>query len=138
MDFGLQGNTGPAAWQVFAALAGVLALLVLVLRGLQRWQPGQRQDARVRLLSVQRLGPRRELQVLRVGDEVHTLYRQEGAMVVLSSRTWNGWSEAQSAAAAPAISWKPRLRALVAAAGGRTREAASPTTGAEPSRPSDR
>jgi len=138
MDLGLQGSTGPAAWQVFAALAGVLALLVLFLRGLQRWQPGQRQDARVRLLSVQRLGPRRELQVLRVGDEVHTLYRQEGAMVVLGSRSWDSWSAVQDTVAAPAINWKPRLRALVAAAGGRPRVAASSLACDQSTRSSDR
>jgi hypothetical protein len=138
MDLGLQDSTGPAVWQVFAALAGVLALLILVLRGLQRWQPGQRPDARVRLLSVQRLGPRRELQVLRVGDEVHTLYRQEGAMVVLGSRSWDSWSAVQDTAATPAINWKPRLRALVAVAGGRAREAASPPAGAESPHSCDR
>lgn len=138
MDLGLQGSTGPAVWQVFAALAGVLALLILVLRALQRWQPGQRPDARVRLLSVQRLGPRRELQVLRVGDEVHTLYRQEGAMVLLGSRSWDSWSSVQDTAATPAINWKPSLRALVAVAGGRGRDAALPPAGAESPRSCDR
>jgi hypothetical protein len=124
MTSGLGGDTGPALWQAAAALAAVLALLILVLRLLQRWQPGQQGDAAVRLLANRRLGPRRELQVLRVGDEVHTLYRQEGAMVRLKTESWANWSRAH--AAAPQDGLAPRLRALAARAGGAPRHTPAP------------
>jgi hypothetical protein len=123
MTSGLGGDSGPALWQAGAALAAVLALLILVLRLLQRWQPGQRGDAAVRLLANRRLGPRRELQVLRVGDEVHTLYRQEGAMVLLKTESWESWSRARVAAPVPPRGLAPRLLALAARAGGAPRNA---------------
>lgn len=111
---------GPALWPSLGAAAAVLMLLVLALRALQRWQPGQGVDARVRLLEVRRLGPRRELQVLRVGDVVHTLYRQEGAMVVLKSEPFAA-PAAETVHGEAATRWPTRLRAMAAAVGGRPR-----------------
>lgn len=125
MTGGLGGETGPALWQAGAALAAVLGLLVLVLRLLQRWQPGQRSDAEVCLLATRRLGPRRDLQVLRVGDEVHTLYRQEGALVLLKTESYAAWSRT-AASEPPAGGLAPRLRALVAIAGGAPRATCAP------------
>lgn len=114
---------GPSYWQVGAALAAVLGLLVVVLRFLQRWQGAGGQGSDVKLLSVRRLGPRREVQVLRVGDRVHTIYRHDAAMVLLASE-----GQAEQAAAQPDPPAAPaplgrRLRALVAAAGGTVRRA---------------
>jgi flagellar biogenesis protein FliO len=132
---------GPSYWQVGAALAAVLGLLVVVLKLLQRWQGAAGAGEAVRLLSVRRLGPRRELQVLQVGAKVHTIYRHDSAMVLLDSApaaapavaTVSGAEPAPVAepalAAAPAPATEPastlagRLRALVAAAGGGSKPA---------------
>jgi len=118
---------GPSLWQVAGALAAVLGLLVLALRGLQRLQGGRGADAGVRLLSVRRLGPRREIQRLRVGDTVHTIYRHDGAMVVLEQGPWREDAAPGAAIGAPAATaqprWQARLQALMAAAGGASRSA---------------
>ena len=112
---------GPSFWQVGSALVAVLALLVVVLKFLQRWQRTDGTGADVRVLSVRRLGPRRELQVLRVGDEVHTLYRHEAAMVLLKTESLAGHQTAAATVATPALPpLHRRLRALVGAAGGST------------------
>jgi hypothetical protein len=107
-------------WQIAGALIAVFALLMLGLRALQRWQPGLRRNGCARLLSVQRLGPRRELQRLLVGGTVHTLYRHDSAMVLLESEPMQdrpaGRIEAhRNDPASPG----GRLKALLAAAGGR-------------------
>jgi flagellar biogenesis protein FliO len=115
---------GPSYWQVGAALAAVLGLVVVALKALQRLQGGGDQDAEVRLLSVRRLGPRRELQRLRVGDRVHTIYRHDGAMVVLRDDPWTPATVAETTPAPDAAAaLGTRLRTLVASAGGRVREA---------------
>ena len=112
---------GPSFWQVGSALLAVLALLVVVLKFLQRWQRTDGAGADVRLLSVRRLGPRRELQTLRVGNEVHTLYRHEAAMVLLKTESLAGERAAADPDAVPASPpLHRRLRALVGAAGGST------------------
>ena len=112
--------TGPGMWQAGLALAAVLGLLIVVLKVLQRFQTGSG-DASVRLLSTQRLGPRREIQRLRVGDEVHTIYRHEGAMVVLRTEAFDTWEPVSTPAAAASAQFGKRLRQLAAAAGGRPR-----------------
>jgi hypothetical protein len=117
--------SGPSYWQVAAALVAVLGLLVAVLRLLQRWQGRVAGNAEVRLVSVRRLGPRRELQVLRVGARIHTIYRHESAMVLLASEDAadhaDGGAEGEASATAPGLA--RRVRALVAAAGGGSRPA---------------
>ncbi len=116
---------GPSYWQVGAALLAVLGLIVVAMKGLQRLQGLAAGDDEIRLLSVRRLGPRREIQRLRVGDAVHTIYRHDGAMVVLGAEPWREASA--TAEPTPAAVDRPvgtRLRALIAAAGGRAREAA--------------
>lgn len=118
MEAGTLGS-GPSYWQVGAALVAVLGLLIVVLKFLQRWQRTDGAGGDVRLVSVRRLGPRRELQILQVGDEVHTLYRQESAMVVLKTESRIQHEAAALTAAPPPPPLQQRLRALVAAAGGR-------------------
>ncbi len=115
------GLDGASAGQVIGGLAIVLALLLLALRALQRWRPDRGADAAVRLLSVRRLGPRRELQELRVGDAVHTIYRHEAAMVLLQSEPWSDHVARRGAAGQPTPARRrPPLKAWLAAAGGRT------------------
>lgn len=110
-------------WQMAGAMAVVFALLMLVLKGLQRWRPGMRRDRDVRLLSVHRLGPKRELQRLRVGDVVHTLYRQEGAMVQLGSEPWTPACDVRTDQCKTAGSTLARrLKGWMATAGGRSLE----------------
>ena len=110
---------GPSLWQVGGALVAVFALLIVVLKFLQRWQRSDGAGADARVLSVRRLGPRRELQVLRVGDEVHTLYRHEAAMVLLKTESLAGHQAAVATGTTPATPpLHRRLRALVGAAGG--------------------
>jgi len=113
----------PSFWQVGLALVAVLGLLLVVLKFLQRLQTGSSQETAVRLLSVRRLGPRRELQILQVGDSVHTLYRHDGAMVVLDTQPLSATGDAGKPAtgATPPSGSLPRLRALIAVAGGRVR-----------------
>ncbi len=114
---------GPSLWQVGAALAAVLGLVVVAMKGLQRLQGLSGGEDDVRLLSVRRLGPRREVQRLRVGEAVHTIYRHDGAMVVLAQEPWRETVVPAAPVAGGTGSAGQRLRALAAAAGGRVREA---------------
>jgi len=116
-------GTGPSYWQVGAALVAVLGLLVVLLKGLQRWQGASQQSADAQLLSVRRLGPRRELQILRVGEQVHTIYRHESAMVLLETASSADHEAARPEPAAAQPSLPRRLMTLVAAAGGASRRA---------------
>ena len=122
MDVGTMAQ-GPSYWQVGAALVAVLGLLVVALKFLQRWQGDRAQGGDVRLLSVRRLGPRRELQVLRVGEQVHTIYRHDSAMVLLDTESHADHVATQPAPTAHAAPLRRRLMALAAAAGGATRRA---------------
>ncbi|HOX26427.1 MAG TPA: hypothetical protein PLL30_07575 [Candidatus Krumholzibacteria bacterium] len=123
MNVGAGAAATPSFWQVGLALVVVLALLVMVLRLLQRFQNGAKPAGAVRVLAVRRLGPRRDLQFLQVGDLVHTLYRHDGAMVVLGTQPAATWDSCRTRLGEPAAGsgLGPRLQALVAAAGGRSR-----------------
>lgn len=78
---------GGSWWRMIGGLALVFGLLFLCLKLLTRF--GRRSGAaQARLLSVWHLGPRREVQVLRLGDEVSYLYRHESAMVLLRQEPW--------------------------------------------------
>lgn len=121
MEASLAGGTMPSFWQVGAALLTVLALLVLALKGLGRLQRNQ-DGAGARLLQVRRLGPRRELEVLKVDGEVFTIYRRDSGLAVLKQESHEGYRARQAAAPAgkPGTSLGRRLLALAAAAGGAT------------------
>jgi flagellar biogenesis protein FliO len=109
---------GPSYWQVGLAMAAVLGLLIATLKFLQRWQQGTAQDDGVQLVSVRRLGPKRELQTLRVGDQVHTVYRHDGAMVLLQTAAWQpAVAPGQDGVADRAVGLTRTLRTLAAAAG---------------------
>ena len=94
---GLAGNTGMSWWQTAGGLVAVFGLLILCLRLLGRFQKHRGGD-RASVLTVWPLGPKREIQVLRLGDAVHYVYRHEGAMVVLDKESLAVW-EAQQATA---------------------------------------
>ncbi|MDY0110446.1 MAG: hypothetical protein RBT60_10975 [Candidatus Krumholzibacteria bacterium] len=126
MDNSSLGSLGATPVQAIGAFMAVFVLLILALKLLQRWQPGHQRDASVRLLSVRRLGPRRELQTLRVGGEVHTLYRQDNALVLLKSEPWQAWADAADLPAGGQPARQPRLLALAAAAGERLRSGRKP------------
>ncbi len=74
-------------WQAIGGLAVVFALLMLFLKFLGRFnRQGSSQETQ--LLTVWHLGPKREIQVLRLGDRVHYIYRHEGSMVVLQEEPY--------------------------------------------------
>ena len=79
---------GGSWWRVMGGLAVVFGLLFLCLKLLTRY--GKRTGAaQARLLTVWHLGPRREIQVLRLGDAVSYVYRHENAMVMLKQEAWD-------------------------------------------------
>jgi hypothetical protein len=80
-------------WQGVGALLAVFALLILVLRLLGRWQAGGRRRD-VRLLAVVTLGRGRELQILRLREQVHYVYRQDGGLVLLESQPYAAYRDA--------------------------------------------
>lgn len=92
----LDASGGFHIWQSLGGLALVFGLLILSLKLLGRFNrrhsPGQ-----TSLLTVWHLGPKREIQVLRLADEVHYIYRHEGAMVLLKKETWQQWQQYQAA-----------------------------------------
>lgn len=74
-------------WQTLGALAVVFGLLMLFLRLLKGLNRGGA-PLGTTLLAVWHLGPKREIQVLRLGDMVHYIYRHDGSMVVLKEETF--------------------------------------------------
>lgn len=80
---GIAGQAGDFSWwQTVGGSLVVFVLLLLCLRLLARWhRPGGRRRASV--LEVWSLGPRREIQIVRLQDDVHYVYRHENAMVLL-------------------------------------------------------
>ena len=94
---GLAGNAGMSWWQTAGGLVAVFGLLVLCLRLLGRFQKSRAGD-RASVLTVWPLGPKREIQVLRLGDAVHYVYRHDGAMVVLDKESLAVWEAQQTTA----------------------------------------
>lgn len=105
-------------WQVAGALLTVLGLLVVALKVLNRFQR-QRGNDRTRLLQVRRLGPKRELEILQVDDQVFTLYRHDGGLVVLRCEDLaaHGARLTEEAPGPAATVIGRKLRAMAAAAG---------------------
>ncbi|MCP4572099.1 MAG: hypothetical protein GY838_07065 [bacterium] len=113
---GLEGNAGMSWWQTVGGLLAVFALLIIFLKVLGRFQGGARQD-HARILAVWNLGPRREIQVLRLGEEIHYIYRHDGAMVLLKQDSYAAWQASGATAEQPRAAglptWlKDRLPAL--------------------------
>ncbi len=73
---------GVSWWQTMGGLIAVFGLLMVSLKFLGKLNR-RSGDATANVLTVWQLGPKREIQVLRLGDEVHYIYRHESAMVLL-------------------------------------------------------
>ena len=82
-------------WQSLGGLVAVLALLVVFLKLLGRVNR-RMSGEEAGLEKVWPLGPRREIQVLRLGDEVHYIYRHDGAMVLLKRQPHAEWLRDQT------------------------------------------
>lgn len=106
-------------WQVLGGLAAVFGLLLLCLRLLGSWHRRTAGATPAALLAVWPVGQRREVQVLRLGEEVHYLYRQDGSLVHLKTEDLAAFEASRAAgatAAGPAATsarWLRRLPALV-------------------------
>ncbi|MBK8166142.1 MAG: hypothetical protein IPK64_09260 [bacterium] len=90
------GSLDPAAlggggswWRMIGGLAVVFGLLFLCLKLLTRFGSPRGGVPQARILSVWHLGPRREVQVLRLGEQVSYVYRHDNAMVLLRQEQWD-------------------------------------------------
>jgi len=90
---------GISWWQTVGGLVAVFGLLLVSLKLLGKWnrRTGGKETS---LLAVWHLGPKREIQVLRLGDQVHYVYRHDGAMVALRTEPLIDFERSQSTAAA--------------------------------------
>lgn len=80
------GGTQGSVWQAIGGLAVVFGLLLLFMKLLGKLNKrGGNTDTSV--VAVWHLGPKREIQVLRLGNMVHYIYRHEGSMVVLKEES---------------------------------------------------
>ena len=73
---------GVSWWQTMGGLMAVFGLLMVSLKLLGKYNR-RNGGTDANLLTVWALGPKREIQVLRLGDDVHYIYRHESAMVLL-------------------------------------------------------
>ncbi len=78
----LSMNSQGSVWQALAGMAVVFGLLMLFMKLLGRFNKS-RSTADSSIVAVWHLGPKREIQVLRLGENVHYIYRYDGSMVVL-------------------------------------------------------
>ena len=101
------GGGGFSWFGALGAVIAVLALLSLCLRLLGRLQrPG---SGLADLLRVEPLGLRRELQIVRLGDRVHYVYRCEGGLVRLGEDSLVDYEAVRAAAPAPLSGLVARL-----------------------------
>ena len=103
-------DTGMSWWQTLGGLAVVFGLLLVSLKLLGRWnrRTGASESS---LLTVWHLGPKKDIQVLRLEDQVHYIYRHDGAMVVLQTERladYDGKRESVSAGSSGA-GWRDNL-----------------------------
>ncbi len=77
-------DSGISWWQTVGGLVAVFGLLLLSMKLLGKWNR-RSSGSDSSLLTVWHLGPKREIQVLRLGDQVHYIYRHDGSMVVLQT-----------------------------------------------------
>ncbi len=96
----LTSDPGFNLWQTLGGLILVFGLLILCLKLLGKWNRRSSQGESS-LLTVWALGPKREIQVLRLGSEVHYIYRHEGSMVLLKQESLEEWEAQQAAPVRP-------------------------------------
>ena len=85
-------GSGFSFWQTLGGLVVVFGLLLLFLRLLGKFNR-RRRNGNSSLLAVWQLGPRREIQVVRLQDQVHYVYRHDGAMVLLKQESLADWQQ---------------------------------------------
>lgn len=73
-------------WQTLGGLIVVFGLLLISLKMLNKWNRRTAGNDSS-FLTVWHLGPKKEIQVLRLEDQVHFIYRHDGSMVVLQTQT---------------------------------------------------
>ncbi len=84
---GLAGGSQGSVWQALGGMAVVFGLLLLFMKLLGKLnRRGGASETSV--VAVWHLGPKREIQVLRLGEMVHYIYRHEGSMVVLREESY--------------------------------------------------
>ncbi len=89
--------SGVSWWQTIGGLLAVFGLLMISLKFLSKLN--RRSGAgQADLLTVWPLGPKREIQVLRLDDEVHYIYRFENAMVLLKQEPLADFERTRQAA----------------------------------------
>lgn len=91
----LGGGQGASLWQTAGGLLAVFCLLIVSLKFLGKWQRRSSQS-KASMVTVWNIGPRREIQVLRMEDEVHYIYRHDGAMVLLKNVPNSVWEASQA------------------------------------------
>ena len=98
-DGAFAADSGMSWWQTLGGLLAVFGLLLLSLKLLGKWNR-RSGGADSSLLTVWHLGPKREIQVLRLGEQVHYIYRHDGAMVELKNEPLEKFENKPRAAAA--------------------------------------
>jgi hypothetical protein len=100
-------------WRAAGGLALVFGLLLVCLRLLRRW-PRPRGAEAARLEAIWPLGPRREIHLVRLGDEIHYVYRNEQGLVLLRHEPWVDYRAAHAAKPvdSPRPAWLKLLRSL--------------------------
>lgn len=98
---------GSPWWQTIGGLLLVLGLLFLSLRLLGRFNR-RRAGGQAAVLKVWPLGPRREIQVLRLFDTVHYVYRHDNGLVLLERQSLEAY-EGGAEQAFPAHPTSPGL-----------------------------
>lgn len=103
-------DTGMSWWQTLGGLAVVFGLLLVSLKLLGRWNR-RTGAAETSLLTVWHLGPKKEIQVLRLEDQVHYIYRHDGAMVVLQTESLRDFETKRNnvPAGSPTAGWRDTL-----------------------------
>ncbi len=124
----LLSSHGGTWWQTAGGLLVVFGLLVVCMKLLGRFQRRQSQG-RASIVAVWNLGPRREMQILRLDDEIHTIYRHDGAMVVLKKESLASWEASKGRVEMPPTPASPAslLRRFLPGAGTSGQEPASAT-----------
>jgi len=93
------GGSGVSWWQTMGGLIAVFGLLMVSLKFLGKMNRRSGESA-ANVLTVWQLGPKREIQVLRLGDEVHYIYRHESAMVLLKQEPLADFEKTRASAEA--------------------------------------
>ncbi len=93
------GGMGSSWWQTIGGLLVVFGLLMLSLKLLGKFNRN-RTRGNAALLAVWPLGPKREIQVLKLLDTVHYIYRHEGGLVELEQQPLAQYQAALREAAA--------------------------------------